>query len=73
MIILLCIILWIIGDILIASGSDWERSERNKERRHRELMEAQRKHKKVTRRRIIRDENGRCIAEEIQIEGDING
>lgn len=73
MILCLCIIIYIIGCCLEASGSDWEQSERNKERRHRELMEAQRKRKKVTRRRVIRDENGRFIAEEISMEGDING
>ena len=73
MIILLCLIIYIIGCCLEASAEDWERSERNKERRHRELMEAQKKRKTVTRRRILRDEKGRFIAEEIQIEGDING
>lgn len=77
MILCLCIIIYIIGCCLEASGSDWEQAERNKERRHRELMEAQRKRKskskRVTRRRIIRDENGRFIAEEISMEGDIDG
>ena len=54
-----------------ASGKDWERSERNKERRHQELMRAQKRRKTVTRRRILRDEHGRFIAEEVTIEGEI--
>ena len=54
-----------------ASGKDWERSERNKERRHRELMEAQKKRKTATRRRVLRDEHGRFMAEEVTIEGEI--
>lgn len=73
MILCLCLILYIIGCCLEASGSDWEQAERNKERRHRELMEAQRKRKTMTRRRVLRDEKGRLIAEEISVEGDIDG
>ena len=45
-----------------SAGKDWERSERNKERRHKELMEAQKKRKTATRRRVLRDEHGRFIA-----------
>ena len=70
MIIALCIIIFIIGDCMVASGKDWETSERNKERRHQELMEAQRRRKTVTRRRVLRDERGRFIAEEVTVEGE---
>lgn len=73
MLVMLCIILFVIGSALTASGKDWEQSERNKERRHKELMEAQRKRKTITRRRVLRDERGRFIAEEVILEGDING
>ena len=71
MILCLCIIIFIIGCCMEASGKDWERSERNKERRHQELMEAQKKRKTATRRRVLRDEHGRFIAEEVTIEGEI--
>ena len=67
----LCIIVFIIGCCLEYAGKDWERSERNKERRHKELMEAQKKCKTVTRRRVLRDEHGRFMAEEVTIEGEI--
>lgn len=43
------------------------------ERRHRELMELkkkQSKRKSTTRRRILRDDKGRFIAEELIVEGD---
>ena len=73
MVLCLCIIVFIIGCCMEASGKDWERSERNKERRHQELMEAQRKHKTITRRRVLRDEKGRFVAEEMTIEGDLKG
>lgn len=73
MILGLCLILYIIGCCLEASGRDWEESERNEERRHNELMESQRKRKTITRRRVLRDEKGRFIAEELSVEGDIDG
>lgn len=58
-----------IGLILIAIGSDWERAEEAKERRHRELMELEKRkrtnnRKKVTRT-IAKDDSGRVIAQEI--------
>lgn len=59
--------LWILGDILMACGRDSQRAERNAERRHRELMEAQKNkqpQKKVVTRRVIRDAQGRFIAAE---------
>lgn len=65
-----CIILFVIGCWLEATGKDWETSERNKERRHRELMEAQKKRKKSTRKRVLRDEHGRFMSEKITVEGD---
>lgn len=54
------------------AASDWEQSERNAERRHRELMEIKKKKSvtKRTTRHIARDEHGRFIAEEIIEEGD---
>lgn len=57
------------------AASDWEQSERNAERRHRELMELMelKKKKSVTKRttrHIARDEHGRFTAEEIIEEGD---
>ena len=54
------------------AASDWEQSERNAERRHRELMELKKKKSvtKRTTRHIARDERGRFMAEEIIEEGD---
>ena len=71
MFICFCILLFVIGCCLESAGKDWERSERNKERRHKELMEAQKKRKTATRRRVLRDEHGIFIAEEVTIEGEI--
>lgn len=55
-----------------ASAVDWEASEYNAEQRHRELMELQRHKKtrstKATRRRAIKDPNGRVICEEVIVE-----
>ena len=68
----LCIIVFIIGCCLESAGKDWERSERNKERRHQELMRAQKRRKTITRRRVLRDEHGRFVAEEMTVEGDFN-
>ena len=73
MFICFCILLFVIGCCLESAGKDWERSERNKERRHQELMRAQKRRKTVTRRRVLRDERGRFVAEEVTIEGDFNG
>lgn len=69
MILVIGIFLFVIGCALEASGKDWEQSERNKERRHRELMATKKNQKKVTHRRMMRDEHGRFMAEEIVIEG----
>ena len=79
MVLALSIILFVIGCCLESAGKDWEVSERNNERRHRELLEEQLRHhevmessqerrKTVTRRRYLRDEKGRFIAEEISVE-----
>lgn len=66
------VLLYIIGCCMSAAGKDWERSERNSERRHQELMAAQKKRKTVTRRRMLRDEKGRFIAaEEVTVEGEL--
>ena len=67
-IIMFCIILWVIGDWMIASGKDWETSEREAERRHRELMESKRNGGKKVTRRVMRDVDGRYAAEEIEEE-----
>lgn len=55
------------------AAADWEASERNKERRHKEYMEEVKRHNKsletLPRRRtrtIARDEHGRFIAQEIE-------
>lgn len=64
-----------------ASAKDWEYSERQKERRHQELMDiqrerlevAKRKKSEVARRRVrtmARDERGRFIAREVIEEFD---
>lgn len=78
MVLALSIIIFVIGCCLESAGKDWEVSERNNERRHRELLEAQLRHheimesqsrrKSVTRRRYLRDEKGRFIAEEVTVE-----
>ena len=55
--------------ILIAVGSDWERAEEAKERRHRELMELEKRKRANSRRKVTRtvakDGSGRVIAQEI--------
>lgn len=55
--------------ILIAVGSDWERAEEAKERRHRELMELEKRKRANNRRKVTRtiakDDSGRVIAQEI--------
>ena len=55
--------------ILIAIGSDWERAEEAKERRHRELMELEKRKKANNRRKVTRtvakDGSGRVLAQEI--------
>ena len=55
--------------ILIAVGSDWERAEEAKERRHRELMELEKRKRANNRRKVTRtiakDASGRVIAQEI--------
>ena len=80
MILLFCLILWLAGDYEEAAYENWKQSERNKERRHRELiaeqkrqnelMKLQTRRKTVTRRRILKDERGRVIAEEVTVEGE---
>lgn len=55
--------------ILIAIGSDWERAEEAKERRHRELMELEKRKRANNRRKVTRtvakDGSGRVLAQEI--------
>lgn len=57
-----------------ASALDWEASEHNAEIRHRELMRSQQSRKRrtksnrTTRRRAIKDINGRVLCEEVIIE-----
>ena len=55
--------------ILIAVGSDWERAEEAKERRHRELMELEKRKRANNRRKVTRtiakDDSGRVLAQEI--------
>ena len=55
--------------ILIAVGSDWEIAEEAKERRHRELMELEKRKKANNRRKVTRtiakDGSGRVLAQEI--------
>ena len=55
--------------ILIAVGSDWERAEEAKERRHRKLMELEKRKRENNRRKVTRtiakDGSGRDIAKEI--------
>lgn len=71
MIILLCILLFLWGNEQCVKADEHSRTEAERERRHRELMEqrekmlrTQQKKRKVTRN-IIRDERGRIIAQEI--------
>ena len=58
-----------IGLILSAIGSDWERAEEAKERRHRELMELEKRKRANNRRKVTRtiakDGSGRVLAQEI--------
>lgn len=55
--------------ILIVIGSDWERAEEAKERRHRELMELEKRKRANNRRKVTRtvakDGSGRVLAQEI--------
>ena len=55
--------------ILIAVCSDWERAEEAKERRHRELMELEKRKRANNRRKVTRtiakDDSGRVLAQEI--------
>lgn len=64
-----------------AAAADWEYSERQKERRHEELMDIQRKRLEVAKRNrsevakrtvrtMARDERGRFIAQEVIEEYD---
>lgn len=60
------------------SGEDWERSERNAEIRHQELLEAYEKKAKksgvtkASRTRAIKDRNGNTLVEEVILEGDFD-
>lgn len=73
-IIVVILICSIISDM--GSASDWEASERNAEIRHQELLDAYEKHLKekpksgnrLTRRRAIKDSNGRVLVEEIILD-----
>lgn len=67
MIILLAILLWIIGDCMIAEGRDWEESERRAERRHQELLSTKQSKKKTVRREL-HDVDGRYAVEEVTEE-----
>ena len=57
--------------LLIAIGSDWEKSEEAKERRHQELVELEKKKsrsknsRKKTTRTMAKDNYGRVIIQEI--------
>lgn len=57
--------------LLIAIGSDWEKSEEAKERRHQELMELEKKKsrsknsRKKTTRTMAKDNYGRVIMQEV--------
>ncbi len=76
MLILIAIILLCSAMSDWAAASDWETSEREAERRHRELMEVTRKktlsksNPKITRRRFIKDKHGNILAEEIIVDDD---
>ena len=71
MILLGCIILFIIGSFIEASGRDWERSERRAEQEHRELI-AKLEEKSLSlpkkehreHRRYARDRYGNELGEE---------
>lgn len=67
MVILFAILLWIIGDWMVAEGRDWEESERQAERRHQELLSTK-QNKKKTIRRELHDVDGRYAVEEITEE-----
>lgn len=71
MVLMFAILLWIIGECISASGKDWEASERNAERRHKELMEVKKKKttkKKKTVRREVHAPDGRYAVEEVTEE-----
>ena len=59
-------------------AEDWERSERNAEIRHQELLEAYKKKTKksgvtkASRTRSIKDRNGNTLVEEVILEGDFD-
>lgn len=59
-------------------AEDWERSERNAEIRHQELLEAYEKKAKksgvtkASRTRAIKDRNGNTLVEEVILEGDFD-
>lgn len=59
-------------------AEDWERSERNAEIRHQELLEAYEKKTKksevtkASRTRAIKDRNGNTLVEEVILEGDFD-
>lgn len=57
-----------------AAAKDWEASERNKARRHREMMEALSQKKKTkgktVRRRAIKEPGGRVLLEEVTFNDD---
>ena len=78
-------ILIIIAILLILSAmsdwsaaEDWERSERDADARHRQLMDAlERKSKRdgltrARRTRTIKEPSGRVLVEEIELEGDFD-
>ena len=76
MIVLFCIFLFLWGCSQTCSAHEYEHTEFERERRHRELMEqkerlarTKQKKKKITRN-IARDEKGRFVAREI-IEEDV--
>ena len=60
------------------SGEDWERSERNAEIRHQELLEAYEKKTKknsvtkVRRTRAVKETSGKTLVEEVVLEGDFD-
>ena len=74
MILLLCLIfiLWAVWSACCDADEEGYRkeAERASERRHRELMEAQKKRKRNVRRTrtVARDERGRTVAQEIMEE-----
>lgn len=61
-----------------ADAEDWERSERNAEIRHQELLESYEKKAKksgvtkASRTRAIKDRNGNTLVEEVMLEGDFD-